>query len=590
MILFNRLIANASLRKKFLVLTLLVSILPVGFVGFFSYSSTMTHLTDNAYTLTNANLTAINLMMEKFLANVEEISLDIASNNNTLKYMEYKSSGSSIYDKSFLASKSNLRSEIHSIIIYDLAGGCSVFQSNNDPDYSFEKVARKLKLNESSFYNDVMELKGKVTWIKLFDSAEVVSLVRVLNVLGTQKPVGVLVINVFEKNLKEAINDSGIEMKSDFVVFDRYKNILYSNTTKEYPESWLFGYNTTDKERDVKYDGEKYKNIYYQSPTTGLSLLSIIPEKSIYINTQKIKNVTLLVLFLCLYAIIMLSVLVSSYLTKPIVKLGNLMEQVEKGDLSISFNTQYEDEIGKLGSNFNSMIQRIKTLIAENSEKQKRIRTEELKALQIQINPHLLYNTMDTINWMAQAIDAQEISNICIAFSNYYRISLSRGAEMIRLADEANHIKNYLTIQKIRYDELFEYEIEMEESILDLYIIKLTLQPIVENAIGHGLKDRDSGGLIKVIGRREGDNVVIDVLDNGNGMSQEALEDLRENVQKVSSKGYGLSNVNERIRLYFGDEYGLDIESELNSHTRVRVTIPPVTNPEKYTQSFSSNR
>ena len=260
------------------------------------------------------------------------------------------------------------------------------------------------------------------------------------------------------------------------------------------------------------------------------------------------------------------------------------MKQAEMGDMDVKFDSHYRDEIGELGRSFNSMLERLKNLIRQNYEKQKKLRTQELKVLQMQINPHFLYNTIDTINWMAQSIDADKISEVAIALANYYRQSLSKGAEIIKISDEISQINSYLTIQKTRYEGHIDFRIDIDSDILGLYIPKLTLQPIVENAIYHGLREKEGGGIVEIRGFRENNRVIFYIKDNGRGMDQETLDKLIKCIDTgVSSQGYGLSNVNERLKLYYGKEYGIGVESLAGCYTIVTITIPVAEKEDMYT-------
>jgi two-component system sensor histidine kinase YesM len=259
------------------------------------------------------------------------------------------------------------------------------------------------------------------------------------------------------------------------------------------------------------------------------------------------------------------------------------MKQAEGGDLDVKFHSHYKDEIGELGRSFNSMLERLKNLMKQNYDKQKKLRTQELKVLQMQINPHFLYNTIDTINWMAQSIDADRISEISIELANYYRQSLSKGAEIIKIKDEISQINSYLIIQKTRYEGHINFKMDIDENILELYIPKLTLQPILENAIYHGLREKEGGGIIEIKGFIKENQVIFIIRDSGKGMEEETLNKLIKCMNEGgSSQGYGLSNVNERLKLYFGGEYGLNIESVKDSYTTVTVNIPIVEQEDQY--------
>ena len=262
----------------------------------------------------------------------------------------------------------------------------------------------------------------------------------------------------------------------------------------------------------------------------------------------------------------------------PIQKLKRLMKKAQEGDLTVSFNTKYSDEIGELGSSFNTMVKEINNLInlVQIEEKNKRI--AEMNVLQAQIKPHFMYNTLDTIRWMAEEHNEEDIVEIIEAFTNLLRISLSKGKEIISVKEELNHVQSYLTIQKIRYEDKLDYEIDFDENIFNYKLIKLILQPLVENAIYHGIKEKRGNGKILITGKIEGNLLCFTVIDNGKGIEEELLNKINRMLTNSSEKetevGYGIFNVNERIRLTYGEEYGLTYKSINGEGTIVELRHP----------------
>ena len=217
-------------------------------------------------------------------------------------------------------------------------------------------------------------------------------------------------------------------------------------------------------------------------------------------------------------------------------------------------------EIAALGQSFNSMIAKIRELLDLVVKQQREKRHAEIRTLQAQIKPHFLYNTLDTIRWMAEEKDAPEIGEMVGALTRLFRISLSRGREIIPLSEEAVHVQSYLYIQKVRYEDKLEYAIDIPESLHNMMVIKLILQPLVENAIYHGIKQKRGTGHIWVEARRQGDALRFTVKDDGAGMSQEACDRLNRELSDENAlpeSGYGIFNVNNRIRLSYGNSYGL---------------------------------
>jgi two-component system sensor histidine kinase YesM len=239
------------------------------------------------------------------------------------------------------------------------------------------------------------------------------------------------------------------------------------------------------------------------------------------------------------------------------------------------------DEITEMGISFNIMIGKIRELLDAKVREQRNLKKAELRALQAQVNPHFLYNTLDTIVWMAEENKPQQVIDIVHSLSSFFRIALSKGMDWIPIRQEIEHIRNYLQIQKLRYDGILDYRIEVDDGILDGTILKLTLQPLAENALYHGIKNKRDGGSIVVRARRAGPGqAILEVEDNGVGLTPYKLEKTRaalnRSLEETASEsvGYGLANVNQRIKLYYGQEYGLSIDSQYQTGTKVTITIP----------------
>jgi two-component system sensor histidine kinase YesM len=259
------------------------------------------------------------------------------------------------------------------------------------------------------------------------------------------------------------------------------------------------------------------------------------------------------------------------------------MDKFGAGDLMLRTSTDRNDEIGKLQQSFNLMADDIKNLLQkiENENKQRRIL--ELNILEYQINPHFLYNTLDSINWMAQKSGQKDISEMVTALARFFRIGLSKGKEFIKIRDELEHANSYLIISKIRFKECFEFKFDVSEEILEYKTVKLILQPVIENAIKHGIDKDGKDGLIEIKGKLDEGTVILSVTDNGKGIDEEHLKVLRKLLINTSRMddyggGIGLINVNQRIKLNFGSEYGLGIESKLGYGTTVYIRIPPANN------------
>jgi two-component system sensor histidine kinase YesM len=273
--------------------------------------------------------------------------------------------------------------------------------------------------------------------------------------------------------------------------------------------------------------------------------------------------------------------LISASIYLPIKKLHDVTTTITKNDLQALVTGENVDEITELGMTFNIMIGRVRELLNAKVLEQENLKKAELKALQAQINPHFLYNTLDTIVWMAEANKTDQVIEIVRALSSFFRIALSKGKDWIPIRQEIEHVRSYLAIQRIRYRDILNYKIEVDEDLLDGTILKLTLQPLVENALYHGIKNKRGGGTVVVRAQLVGNDLVrLEVQDDGVGFTPRKLAQIRSTLEDESGEislkegGFGLENVNRRIKLYYGKEYGLYVQSEYKVGTQVVARIP----------------
>ncbi|WP_132014632.1 cache domain-containing sensor histidine kinase [Hydrogenispora ethanolica] len=359
-----------------------------------------------------------------------------------------------------------------------------------------------------------------------------------------------------------------------------------------------------------RYQGANY-SISYQG-------MAVAPWKIVNIQSEKVllKKVNAFGAFLFILTAasiaggLVLTLFLSRSITQPLAALESAIQKVTRRDFDVTFVYRYRDEVGQLGQSFNFMVGEIKGLIqklneyiARLREEKEKVRSEqvlkrraELKALQAQINPHFLYNTLESIRWMADKSGADDISRMTIALSTLFRTGLNKGREFITIGDELENVASYLTIQKMRYGDQFDFTIDLPEGLQRLMTVKLILQPIVENAIYHGIKEKDGAGVIRICVRRVAGSADLELLieDDGRGIHPAKLELINQRLAggmpaaalSSEGEGYGIYNVNERIRLYFGDRYGLKFASKWERGTVVRILIPALNQEEiaKYVQ------
>ena len=284
-------------------------------------------------------------------------------------------------------------------------------------------------------------------------------------------------------------------------------------------------------------------------------------------------------LLLLIAVAIVFAALIMRSITRPIRQLCDASEQIGKGHLDTRINIAARNELSLLGNSFNHMSEQITVLIEDIRTEQIYNRNMELKLLQSQINPHFLYNTLDNIIWLSQADRKEDVASLVMSLSRFFRTTLSGGRDIIPLKEEISHVEAYLQIQQFRYRDILSYRIELPQELTEVPVIKMTLQPLVENALYHGIKYKREMGEIRISARKEGENACICVTDNGIGMKEEDLAHLRNllaGTEKPApdNSGFGIVNVDQRLKLNFGEEYGLSIESVYGEGTTITVHTP----------------
>jgi two-component system sensor histidine kinase YesM len=312
-----------------------------------------------------------------------------------------------------------------------------------------------------------------------------------------------------------------------------------------------------------------YTYVYYEA--VHLDAL----QTAMITNMIVVMGVILVFSLVLLYFLLAYSRKLSKRIVDPVDKLCERLEAIGKGSLLVCEPIQADvEEVQLLSDGIESMVGRLKQLIDKNTEQEKQRRRTELALLQAQMNPHFLYNTMDTIIWLIESREISEAVTMVSSLSNYFRFSLSRGQNVITLAEEEQHIRSYLEIQQIRYRDLMDYEIDIPDQLKKNILPKLTLQPLVENALYHGIKTSRRKGFIRVTGRAQDERLILEVADDGSGMTEERLSEVRTSLVDGRREGFGLRTVHQRIQILFGGEFGLAVESTPDVGTRIIVTIP----------------
>ncbi|MFP3091216.1 sensor histidine kinase [Treponema sp. TIM-1] len=464
--------------------------------------------------------------------------------------------------------------------------------------YTAAREARGGSVVSSSHIQNI--IKGQYRWV--------ISLSREIIDEETGRGLGILLVDLNFRIIDRICSSIQLGERGYIFVVDRRGDIVYHPQ-----QQLLYGGLKTENIRRIIDETTGYfpgddedRDKFYSVETmysTGWKVVGVNYRSEFVENRSAIRrSYTFWGLFF-LIASMAISLFISQRISKPIKELRRSMQAVEQGNFDILADIHSSNEIGELGKDFNIMVGEIKELLRRVTLEQEQKRKSELKALQMQINPHFLYNTLDSVIWMAEGGKQAEVIAMSSALARLFRLSISKGKEIIDVASEIEHVKNYLTIQKIRYKDRLDYRIEVEEEIKSFQIVKIILQPLVENAIYHGIKNNSVAGTVVISGCRTPTGMDLVVRDDGIGMNGATLEKLRRKLRgspdrirgendettaedpsddtrdeggDVPGSGVGVRNVDERIKLYFGGDYGLEFESREDEGTTVFIHLPAI--------------
>lgn len=408
----------------------------------------------------------------------------------------------------------------------------------------------------------------------------VITLSRALVNNQTGEREGLFFVDLNYSAISDLCNNNSIEEKGYIFVLDAEGNIVY------HPKQQLmYGGLKTENidaimecEEDsliIDEGGESKLYTMSKSKRTGWTVVGAAYTSELLKNNEQAQMWYLLVASILLLAVIGISGIISREITKPIRSLRDSMRKVQNGQFDTHVEVITENEIGSLGRSFNLMTSEIRALMEQNVYEQKQKRKSELKALQAQINPHFLYNTLDSIIWMSEAGENDEVVEMTSALARLLRQSISNDQEEVELEKEIEYVKNYLAIQKMRYKDKLEFFIYVDPRVAHVPVIKLVLQPLVENAIYHGIKYKETKGNLKIYAKPVDGRVEIVVADDGIGMDEDVMEHIFDEHRKEQKRnGVGVPNVQKRLQLQYGSEYGIRYESVKGAGTKVVITIP----------------
>ncbi|MBA4493344.1 sensor histidine kinase [Paenactinomyces guangxiensis] len=576
----------ASFKSTILSLFLPIIIVFIMMTGMVSYLLAASQLEENTYKSVNDTVFQTKSYLENRLSDIFEELVVLSNHPDTLSLIAKDPNRISPEDyikmDHLMDTISSNNPIIESVLIH-LHDGKFVLSNHQDfrakISFSYGEYRDKYNGSPQDYYwrnlhpDDVFHSSG--------EKNEVVSVFKLIGRKGS-KANGILLFNLRRDFFNEVLDDSLLGENGYFVLVNEDGLMAFKTVDREY---WMndevLKYMQEIKTEKGQFDFEKPsgKKIIVIYDTLGVNkwkIAAVFPEEDILEKVNYIKFVTLLVIIVLMIVAIFLASLIAKFITRPISYLVSNMKKIHGGFLDLKLDIHGASEVGILYKGIRDLVVRVNRLLDQIRKEQETKRQLELAVMQAQMNPHFLYNTLYSIKGLCDMQLHKDASAMVTALSNFFRISISKGQEIITVQEEIDHISNYLFIQEMRYGDDFSYEIDVEPHILKCRMIKLTLQPLVENAIYHGVKQKRGAGRIQVKGYQTGNDLCFEVRDNGAGMAEEKLEEIRGGLITNDPRklGFGVRSVHERIQIHFGKSYGLRIDSKKGEGTVARIIIP----------------
>jgi two-component system sensor histidine kinase YesM len=588
----------SSIRVRLMLFIFLIALVPLIVLGYLMFHASSSIINESVTQNTSETMNQVLDNIEFHLQTMDNAAQDVVYDSsffNKLKTVngsyDYQDIQSVNEIKALLTKELSIQKGLKSIF---LIGDKYFFISNSDTYIYPAQISIQEQMKNSVWYKKAVEMGGRsvFTIVESESSLEVsgfkegtqnrtIRLVRLLRNIQTGDPIGVLGVDMDSRMIDNIVSKLQIEYYGLFIVVDDEGNLIYKlDPNNRFEDSGQLKDLGLDKLKSgvdqIKIQGKETIRINKSSSLTGWRVIQYIPYSELITPIVFIQRLTMITVIICLAAAFVMSLFVSNRLVKPLKNLVGLTKKVQQGHLDVRLDDIRQDEIGYLSANFNIMISRLREMHDEIYREQELKRQAELSALQAQIQPHFLYNTLDSVKWMAVIRGELQISEMITALVNLLRNSISLGKETITVRKEVENLKNYILIQHMRYYHVFEVTYHVEDEVLDMGIPKLILQPLVENSLYHGIDTTKQGGRIELAVEMKQGYLVCKIMDNGKGMSQEHLKAIMEGKVKSQFSGISVKNVDERLKLHYGPQFGLVFQSEEGQGTTVTIRIPAV--------------
>lgn len=595
---FRNYFGKMNLHKRLLSYFVIVCIIPLVTIGSISIISSIQATRSSAIQFSDSTLLQVKTRLESIMDQADTLSLSLAD-DSTIQTALKKPMSDNVIEQyaTDLAMDTYLNYEMSYITdIY----GFYIIGENKGKYKSAYNSYHRYDLTTTLWYHQLID-SDQALWFPTYKESRAVQtsgqyfISRGMPIKDktSSDNLGVILVDIELEKIEQILRDSFGDL-GQVMIIDEHNRIVASsaNLYDNQDPAVLEAINLTADSTEVINNATHANAIVlnHSLKNNDWHLIGIVPSnfliKDSLISTVLFFGVVILITVLSYY----ISKIITSTITNSVNNIISLMKEVESGNMEVRSEVLYDDEIGKLSISFNKMTEQVKTLMERIVEEQHKLRRYELVALQAQINPHFMYNTLDSVIWLARMKRHEDIVEIVGALTQFFRIGLSRGKDIITIRDEIEHVTSYLLIQKHRYKEHLEYVVDIPESLESYVILKLVLQPLVENAIYHGLKVKREGGIIYITAKEIGDNIEFRVRDTGVGMDPETLNGINRAFETRFDSHitmYGIKNVNDRIGIFFGTEYGLRYESSFGEGTVAILTIPKQIGDEPNVKNYN---
>lgn len=581
----RKFIRNLPIQRKLFLSFLLLIIFPALLIGILSFCRSSELLKHKTGQYTRDILLETCKNIEVKLREAERMSVQVVSNTDIHDTLRLINKGN-LNEQEKVQYERLLDKQLREIIA-SVSGIAAIQVISNTGDTHYINPAsislHTMQVDEE-MKRTLESAMGSVCWFDTDPDSRTTAMGRVINSHRTQQKIGYVMVYLRESVISSTFSETELFRNGELFIINEAGNIISCRdksilgSQNQYTSSEIINVVSDDNFFTAKVNGKNYYVTSRAIQDTSWRMFSYFPAVEYDKEVVWLRNwIWLIILFACLLSVAF-SIAIANGISKPVRDLSKKMLKIGDGDFSVSSTYDSKDEIGVLSLHFNKMVVQLKKLIRKAYQEELLKQKAELKSLRMQINPHFLYNSLESINWMARIRGIPEVGKMVKALGDLMRSSIG-GEDFITIEEEIRNIENYLTIQKFRYGDKVSVEISIDPKIRKLKIPKLILQPIVENAIIHGIENKVGNGRIAITGKDNDGKILLQVEDDGLGMEEEIIaEILSEKPRQVTNEHthIGIRNVDRRIRMYYGDQHHIVISSTLGIGTLVSINIPPI--------------